>query len=103
MKRLLKPYFERQLVEDKRKDGYWIEAFQVTDERPDLIGYGLGLGEVTQYKNPTWKKTLLATYPGPVGMNHETSTATASLISSFVTSTVKRWSCAIPREARSTG
>ncbi len=70
MKRPLKPQFERQLVEDKRKDGYWIEAFDVTDERPDLIGYGLGVGEVTQYKNPTWKKTLLATFPGPVGMHH---------------------------------
>lgn len=70
MTKMLKPFFERQLVEDKRKDGYWIEAFNAFDDRPDLIGYGLGVGEVNLYKNPTWKKTLLATYPGPVGMHH---------------------------------
>ena len=28
MRKLLKPYFERQLIEDKREDGYWIEAFK---------------------------------------------------------------------------
>lgn len=71
MNKLLKPYFERQLVEEKRKDGYWIEAFIATDDlRPDIVGYGLGLGEVTLYKNPDWKKKLLAKYPGPVGMHH---------------------------------
>jgi hypothetical protein len=71
MHKPLKPYFERQLVEDKRKDGYWIEAFITTDDlRPDIVGYGLGVGEVNLYKNPAWKKKLLATYPGPVGMHH---------------------------------
>jgi len=70
MGKILKPYFERQLVEDKRKDGYWIEAFKTVDERTDIIGYGLGLGEVNLYKNPAWKKKQLAKYSGPVGMHH---------------------------------
>jgi len=71
MSKLHKPYFERQLVEDKRGDGYWIEAFNITDDsRPDIVGYGLGMGEVNLYKNPHWKKTLIAKYPGPVGMHH---------------------------------
>ena len=70
MRKLLKPNFERQLIEDKREDGYWIEAFKTIDERTDIVGYGLGLGEVNLYKNPVWKKKLLAKYPGPVGMHH---------------------------------
>lgn len=70
MEKLLKPYFHRQLIEDKRKDGYWIEAFKTIDERPDIVGYGLGLGEVNLYKNPVWKKRQIAQYSGPVGMHH---------------------------------
>ncbi len=70
MSSLISPHFERQLVIDKLGDGYWIEALKATDDgRADIVGYGLGLGEVTLYKNPTWKKTLLAKYDGPVGMH----------------------------------
>lgn len=68
----LKPDFERQLVEDKRGDGYWIEAFNffTNSPKPDIIGYGLGLGEVNLYQNPNWHKILIAKYMGPVGMQH---------------------------------
>ena len=66
-----KPCFERQLVEDKRGDGYWIEAFDIDgDSKPDLVGYGLGLGEVNWYQNPNWHKRNIAKYLGPVGMHH---------------------------------
>jgi hypothetical protein len=65
------PKFRRQLVEDRRQDGYWIEAIKAnSDSRRDLIGYGMGLGEVTWYRNNDWKKTLIAKYLGPVGMHN---------------------------------
>ena len=72
------PKFRRQLVEDRRQDGYWIEAFNVdgdskdidSSSKPDIVGYGLGQGEVTWYRNNDWKKTLIAKYIGPVGMHH---------------------------------
>lgn len=71
MSEILQPFFERQLIEDKRGDGYWIEAFDIDqDSRPDLVGYGLGLVEVNWYQNPTWKKRMIAKYLGPVGMHH---------------------------------
>lgn len=65
------PKFRRQLVEDFRQDGYWIEAVNINgDSKPDIIGYGLGQGEVSWYRNNDWKKTLIAKYLGPVGMHH---------------------------------
>ena len=68
---LLQPTFERQLVEDHRQDGYWIEALDINnDSKPDLIGYGLNLGEVNWYENPGWKKNPIAKFSGPVGMHH---------------------------------
>ena len=71
MNKLLKPYFERQLVEDKREDGYWIEAFDIdNDSKIDIVGYGLGVGEVNWYQNPNWHKRTIAKYLGPVGMHH---------------------------------
>jgi hypothetical protein len=71
MNKLLKPYFERQLVEDKRDDGYWIEAFDIDDDsKIDIVGYGLGVGEVNWYQNPSWHKRTIAKYLGPVGMHH---------------------------------
>ena len=71
MNKLLKPYFERQLVEDKREDGYWIEAFDIDkDSKIDILGYGLGVGEVNWYQNPSWYKRTIAKYLGPVGMHH---------------------------------
>lgn len=68
---LAQPCFERQLIEDHRKDGYWIEAFDINnDSKPDILGYGLNAGEVCWFKNPDWEKTLITTLPGPVGMHH---------------------------------
>ena len=68
---LLQPLFEPRLVEEHRLDGYWIEAFDIDgDGLPDLVGYGLGQGEVTWYKNPTWERTLIRKYAGPVGMHN---------------------------------
>lgn len=65
------PKFRRELVEDRRQDGYWIEAVNIDNgSNPDIIGYGMGLGEVTWYRNSDWKKTLIAKYIGPVGMHH---------------------------------
>ena len=47
MNELLQPYFERQLIEDHRQDGYWIEVFGINNgSKPDIVGYGLNLGEV---------------------------------------------------------
>ena len=70
MSELLEPYFEPKLLEEKRLDGYWIEAFNIdNDGLPDLVGYGLGQGEVTWYKNPTWERTLIHKFTGPVGMH----------------------------------
>ena len=35
MENILKPDFERQLIEDRRDDGYWIEAFKIdSDGKP---------------------------------------------------------------------
>ena len=71
MTRLSTPYFEPKIVEQHRKDGYWIEAIDVdADGATDLVGYGLGEGEVTWYKNPTWAPTLITKLAGPVGMHH---------------------------------
>ena len=70
------PKFKRQVVEDFRKDGYWIEAVDINgDSKPDIVGYGLGEGEVNWYRNNDWKKTLIAKYIGPVGMHHADITA----------------------------
>lgn len=71
MENILKPDFERQLIEDRRDDGYWIEAFNIDpDGKPDIVGYGLGQGEVNWYQNPNWHKRRIAKYLGPVGMDH---------------------------------
>lgn len=71
MSKLLQPYFERQLIEDHRQDGYWIEAFGInSSSKPDIVGYGLNLGEVHWYQNPDWTKRLIAKLNGPVGMHH---------------------------------
>ncbi len=68
---VIQPYFERQVVEDRRQDGYWIEAFDISrDKKPDIVAYGMNVGEVNWYKNPGWKKTQITKYLGPVGMHY---------------------------------
>ena len=42
MDKVLKPEFARQLIQDRRKDGYFIDAFKILSDRPDIIAYGLG-------------------------------------------------------------
>lgn len=38
------PKFRRELVEDRRQDGYWIEAVNIDNgPNPDIIGYGMGV------------------------------------------------------------
>jgi hypothetical protein len=71
MKTLLQPYFERQLIEDRRQDGYWIEAFGIENNaKADLVGYGLNRGEVNWYQNPHWTKRPIVKLEGPVGMHY---------------------------------
>lgn len=66
------PYFERQMVDPKREDGYWIEAVNIDNSTPypDIIGYGLNKGDVNWYRNPDWLKTNIANLDGPVGMHY---------------------------------
>ncbi|CAF3709720.1 unnamed protein product [Rotaria socialis] len=69
------PFFEKKLIEEKRKDGYWIEAFKVDNQNPiGLIGYGLSCGEVNFYPNPCTttepgKAIRIQDLPGPVAMD----------------------------------
>lgn len=67
------PYFERQIVDPNREDGYWIEAVNIDKNNlnPDIIGYGLNKGDVNWYRNPDWIKTNIAKLDGPVGMHFE--------------------------------
>lgn len=66
-----KPVFKGEIVEPYRNDGYWVEPIDVNNNgQLDLIGYGLGYGEVTAFKNPTWKRELITTVYSPVGMHH---------------------------------
>jgi len=66
-----KPSFKSEVVESFRNDGYWVEPIDVNNNgKTDLIGYGLGLGEVTAYKNPDWTKELITKVYSPVGMHH---------------------------------
>jgi hypothetical protein len=73
------PVFQKQQVQDHRKDGYWIETFpeRVDSAFPDIIGYGLATGDINVFHNPhnsspeikEWKKTLIQEFIGPVGMD----------------------------------
>jgi hypothetical protein len=67
----IEPKFTSEVVESYRNDGYWLEAVDLNrNGRPDLVGYGLGLGEITYYKNPGWSKQLISSLSAPVGMHH---------------------------------
>ena len=49
--RMIAPRFEKVLVADKLKDGYWIQAVDINgDGKPDLITSGLAIGEVYWYE-----------------------------------------------------
>ncbi len=67
----IEPKFRGEVVEEYRNDGYWVEAMDITKSgKLDLIGYGLGLGEVNWYRNPDWRIQNIVTLSGPVGMDH---------------------------------
>lgn len=65
------PAFGTHTVTDFLRDGYWLEAADIDgDGKPDLVGYGLKVGEIYWYKNPTWeKKLVLDKIKEPVGMD----------------------------------
>ena len=46
---------------DQLRDGYWLESPDFNnDGKPDLIGYGLAMGEIYWYENgPQWKRHLI--------------------------------------------
>jgi len=54
------PKFEKIIVADQLRDGYWLEAPDIDDDgRPDLFGYGLSLGEIYWYQNGDWTRHLV--------------------------------------------
>ncbi|BCQ26872.1 hypothetical protein NK8_50560 [Caballeronia sp. NK8] len=54
------PTFEKIIVADQLRDGYWLEAPDINqDGKPDLFGYGLSLGEIYWYENESWKRHLV--------------------------------------------
>ncbi|CAF4114468.1 unnamed protein product [Rotaria sp. Silwood2] len=69
------PCFEKKLIEEKREDGYWIEAFQIDNQSSiGLVAYGLGQGQVNFYPNPCTTVELGKAIPiqklaGPVAMD----------------------------------
>jgi hypothetical protein len=57
---ITEPSFGSETVTDFLRDGYWLEAADIDgDGKPDLVGYGLSVGEIYWYKNPTWEKRLV--------------------------------------------
>jgi hypothetical protein len=54
------PQFTPEVVADQLRDGYWLEATDIDgDGRPDLMGFGLTLGEIYWYQNPDWTRRLM--------------------------------------------
>lgn len=59
--RISLPDFDSSTVTDYLRDGYWLEAPDITGTgAPDLVGHGLKVGELYWYENPTWEKHLMA-------------------------------------------
>lgn len=65
------PEFSAENVTDFLRDGYWLEAANITGSgQRDLVGYGLKVGEIYWYENPTWRKRLVVDkIKEPVGMD----------------------------------
>ncbi|WP_394941564.1 VCBS repeat-containing protein [Psychromicrobium sp. YIM B11713] len=65
------PKFAQSTVTEYLRDGYWLEAPDVTGTgTPDLVGYGLKVGEIYWYENPSWEKRLVIDkIKEPVGMD----------------------------------
>ncbi|TFC29920.1 VCBS repeat-containing protein [Cryobacterium sp. TMT1-3] len=68
---IAEPSFGSETVTDFLRDGYWLEAPDITGTgKPDLVGYGLSLGEIYWYQNPGWQKRLVVDkIKEPVGMD----------------------------------
>ena len=67
------PQFTPHLVIDQLRDGYWLESPDFNqDGKPDLIGYGLAMGEIYWYENGSpWKRHLVCDdMHMPVGMDY---------------------------------
>lgn len=57
----IEPKFRPQQVIEQMREAYWLEYPDITKSgRPDLMGYGLTMGEIYWYRNPDWKRFLLA-------------------------------------------
>ncbi|MCP9814953.1 FG-GAP repeat domain-containing protein [Synechococcus lacustris] len=73
MKNIKEPKFRPELVWDQLREAYWLEAPDVDgDSRPDIVGYGLTMGEIYWYKNesPKWTRNLaLQGMKMPIGMD----------------------------------
>jgi hypothetical protein len=67
----IEPKFSSHQVIDQLRESYWLESPDITNNgKPDLIGYGLTMGEIYWYKNPEWNRYLLANnVKMPVGMD----------------------------------
>jgi hypothetical protein len=68
----VEPCFRPQLIIEQLREGYWLECPDVNrDAKPDLVGYGLGMGEIYWYRNPDWSRFLIANkVKEPVGMDY---------------------------------
>ena len=54
------PSFSKHIVADNLRDGYWLESPDIDqDGSADLFGYGLSLGEIYWYRNPSWTRYLV--------------------------------------------
>lgn len=76
------PKFVEEVLEGDRSSGYWVELIDVTgNNRPDVISFGVGGGEVALFENPysaktdgksfdrSWKKSIIDNVQRPVAMD----------------------------------